>query len=95
MASAWCGARVVAIDEVVELGLLLQKFWAAGWWLPSSSQVHALVAAILLWMAGLDALVWIPSRSHHTASLLRPNKACGLAKGTRCRADGFGQAETA
>src|SRR6266540_582215 len=26
--------------------------------------------------------MWIPSLSHHTASLLKPNRACGLAKGT-------------
>ena len=36
----------------------------------------------LLRMRWLDALVWMPRRSHHTASLLKPNRALGKANGT-------------
>ena len=31
---------------------------------------------------GLMRSMWMPRRSHQTASLLKPNRACGLAKGT-------------
>ena len=47
---------VVAFDEVIELGLLLQE--AAGGrfgGLQLEGQVHALVAAVLLRVAGFDA----------------------------------------
>jgi hypothetical protein len=44
--------------------------------------VHALVASVLLRMAGFDAFDMMPSLSHQTASFERLNKALGLAKGT-------------
>ena len=46
----------VAVDEVVELGLLLQEVLRRGLGgLFLQGQVHALVAAVLLGMPGLDA----------------------------------------
>ena len=51
------GLVVVAVDEVIELGLLLQEV-AAGWLggLELKGQMHALVAAVLLRATWLDAL---------------------------------------
>jgi hypothetical protein len=48
---------VVALDEVIELGLLLQEvFGGRLGGLQLQGQVHALVAAVLLRIAGLDPL---------------------------------------
>ena len=48
---------VVAVDEVVELGLLLQEVLRGGLGgFLLQGQVHALVAAVLLGVTGLDAL---------------------------------------
>ena len=48
---------VVAVDKVVELCLLLEKVLGRGLGgLFLQGQVHALMAAILLRMTGLDAL---------------------------------------
>ena len=48
---------VLAVDEIVELGLLLQEVLGGGLGcFLLQRQVHALVAAILLGMAGFDAL---------------------------------------
>jgi hypothetical protein len=46
---------VVTVDEVIEPGLLMQEVigsWLRG--LQLQGQMHSLVAAILLWVAGLD-----------------------------------------
>ena len=71
------------MDEGIEAGLLLQAVHArrpGG--LLLEGEMHALVAAVLLRVAGLDALDAMPSLSHQTESLERLNKALGLAKGT-------------
>ncbi len=82
MLSAWCGRSVPAIDEVIELGLLLEEVAGRGFGgLELEREMHAFVAAILLRMAGFDALsIAMPRRSHHTDSLERLNRAFGLVK---------------
>jgi hypothetical protein len=48
---------VVVVDEVIELGLLLQEVVAGRLGgLQLQGQMHALMAAVLLRVAGLDAL---------------------------------------
>ena len=64
---------VVALDERVESRLLLQhvgrrRLRRFG----LQRQVHPLVAAVLFGMPGAIRSRPMPSRSHHTASLLRP-----------------------
>ncbi len=74
---------VVAADEVVELGLLLKEVLRGrSGGLDLQGQMHALVAAVLLRMAGLDALDLDAEPQRPTESLERLNKALGLAKGT-------------
>ena len=71
------------VQEAVKAILLLQAVeprWPGR--LFFEGEVHALVAAILLRMTGLMRSIAIPSRSHHTDSFERLNKALGLAKGT-------------
>src|SRR5215217_1972010 len=48
---------VVALDEVIEFGLLLQEVFAGGLGsLELQRQMHAFMPAVLLWVARLDAL---------------------------------------
>ena len=74
---------VAAFDEVIELGLMLQEV-LAGWLgsLELQSQMHAFMPAVLLRMAGLDALDRDTEPDHHTDSLERLKSEFGLAKGT-------------
>ena len=70
--------------EGVEASLLLEAVVAgrAGRFL-LESEVHALVGAVLLRVAGLlMRSMAMPSLSHQTESLERLNRALGLAKGT-------------
>ncbi len=63
--------------EVIEPGLLLQAVlmgWLGGF--SFEGEVHALMAAVLLWMAGFDALdsdaqTEPPARGHQTERLER------------------------
>ena len=70
------------LNEGVELGLLLQDVGAgrAGGFL-LQSQMHALMPAVLLRMAGANGSMVMPSRSHHTESLESLNSPFGEAKG--------------
>ena len=58
ISSARCGlSLVIAIDAVIEVGLLLQEVigcWLGGFGL--QGQVHALMAIVLLRVTGLDVL---------------------------------------
>ena len=72
---------VVFCDEVIELRLLLKE-------VPPrrlcrfllESEVHALVAPILLRLPGLMRWIWMPSRNHQTESFEKLNSALGEAK---------------
>jgi hypothetical protein len=71
------------LEELVELGLPLQKVSTrrlGGFFF--QGEMHAFMAAVLLWMSRPLRSMPIPSRSHQTASLLRLNKAWAEAKGT-------------
>jgi hypothetical protein len=75
---------VVDIDEFVEACLLLKEIcssWFGGFLF--QSEMHTFVTAALLGMARLMRSMSMPRGSHQTASLLRLNKACAEAKGTR------------
>ena len=86
---------VVAVDEVVELGLLLQEVVAGGLGgLQSSGQMHALVAAVLLRVAGLDALDLDAEPQPPDRELAEPVEGIGTGEGDAVvGADGLGQAE--
>ena len=74
---------VVLLDEGIEARLLLQQIRhrrLGG--LLLEGEMHALVPAVLLGMTGSDALDASASRSHQTASVLRPSRACADANGT-------------
>ena len=73
---------VVALDEVVELGLLLKEVARRG--LASFFSVRCMRSCRpFCWgFPGLMRSRRIPRRSHHTESLLSPNSAHALAKGT-------------
>jgi hypothetical protein len=65
------------------MSLLLQEILSGrldGFFL--QRQVHALMAAVLLRVGGLVRSSLMPSRSHHTESLLGPKSAAELGKGT-------------
>ena len=76
---------VVVVDKVVEPGLLLQEVLGGGaGGLVLQGQAHAFVAAILFRGGrGLMRSILIPSLSHHTDSLLSPQRALQQEKGTR------------
>ena len=86
---------VVAIDEVIELGLLLQEVVRGGLGgLFFQRQVHALVAAILLGMTGLDALDANAQAQPPDGELAQVLE--GVGGGERhsvIRADGFRESE--
>jgi hypothetical protein len=68
---------VVALEELVEARLLLEEVGCGGFGgFFLEREMHAFMAAILLGMAGLDAL------DVDTESLLKPKSAWALAKGT-------------
>src|SRR5436190_22360198 len=74
---------VVALNEVIKSRLLLQEVRCGvlgG--LLLERQVHALVAAILLGVTGLNALDLQTEAQPPDGQLLKPNSALGLAKGT-------------
>jgi hypothetical protein len=73
---------VVALDEVIELALLLRKFLAAG--LVASFFNVRCIRSWRPFCCGLPGLMRsmpIPRRSHYTESLVKPKKAPPLAKG--------------
>ena len=86
---------VVAVDEVVELGLLLQEV-AAGrlGGLELQGQMHALMAAVLLRMAGLDALDFDAEPEPPDGELGEVEERIRTGEGNAViGADGPGQAE--
>ena len=86
---------IVAVDEVVELGLLLQEVFASRLGgLQLKRQMHAFMAAVLLWVARLYALDLDaqPEPPHGQFGQIEE----GIGTGKRnavIGADGFGQAE--
>src|SRR4029079_17593100 len=74
---------IVAVDEVVELGLLLQEVFAGRLGgLPLQRQMHAVMSAVLCGWPGFRRSISMPSLSHHTDSLDRLKRELGLANGT-------------
>src|SRR3984893_7213176 len=74
---------VVAFNEVIELGLLLQEVFAGRLGgLQLQGQMHTLVSSVLLRMARVMRSISMPSLSHQTESLERLKREFGLAKGT-------------
>ena|SRR5216684_7516869 len=86
---------VVAVDEVIELGLLLQEV-AAGrlGGLQLQGQMHAFVAAVLLRVAGLDALDLDTESEPPDRELAEAVERVGACEGNAVvGADGLRQAE--
>ena len=86
---------VVAVDEVIEPGLLLQEVAAGrlgGFLL--QRQMHALVAAVLLRVAGLDALDLDAEPQPPDRELAQAEEGVGTGEGHAVvGADGAGQAK--
>ena len=85
---------VVAVDEVVELGLLLQEV-AAGrlGGVELQGQMHAFMAAVLLRMAWLDALDLDAEPQPPHRELAAAEERIGACEGNAVvGADGFGKA---
>ena len=75
---------VVAVDEVVELGLLLQEVASPAGLVVSSFRVRCMRSCrpFCCGWPGLIRSISMPSLSHQTESLERLKRALGLAKGT-------------
>ena len=74
---------VVALDEAIELRLLLQEVLRGGL-VASFFSVRCMRSwrPFCCGLPGLMRSIAIPKRNHHTDSLLRPKNALVLAKGT-------------
>jgi len=82
---------VVDAGEGIEARLLLQKFFPAGWWLPSSRSDAYVRACRSARGCRFDALDGDPRRSHHTDSLLKPEEGAVAGEAHRVAADGARQ----